>query len=193
MISKTQLSYFSLCEHCFKFLSHPSINDVIWLFLSINAPVNFLQLDRYGKYGEQRYRQQFEGDFDSFNFNAALIRQYCGTRRAITFDPSYIPKWGLEIGGISILYLDNHTALHLEAIQTLPLESETLLDFYARIFLNLLSGKKQRKAFSLSDIKTINHNTLLLERFITMFAIKPNVLKNNQNVKELLLYGTIAA
>jgi hypothetical protein len=52
---------------------------------------------------------------------------------------------------------------------------------------------EQRKTFSLSDIKTINHNTLLLERFIVMFAIKPNVLKNNQNVKELLLYGTIAA
>jgi len=26
-----------------------------------------------------------------------------------------------------------------------------------------------------------------------MFAIKPYLLKNNQNVKELLLYGTIAA
>jgi len=26
-----------------------------------------------------------------------------------------------------------------------------------------------------------------------MFALKPNVLKNNQNVKELLFYGTIAA
>jgi len=354
-------------------------------------------LGRYGKYGEQRYRKQFEGDFDSFNFNATLIKEYCGTRRAIAFDPSYIPKsgrstegvgwfwsgcankaiWGLEIGGIAILDLDNHTALHLEAIQTLPLESETLLDFYARIFaeraqelkklsdvvvvdgyfskepfvsglahcgLDVISrfrddvrlryiiqtqktGKQgrpktngepvtlsnldmkhfalekenddlrlytavvhalalkrtlrvvfveflkqgkitsskvyfstniemeateilemyqmrfqiefvyrdakqhtsltscqarnkekldmhfnlsltavnlakivhwysipieQRKTFSLSDIKTINHNTLLLERFITMFAIKPNVLKNNQNVKELLLYGTIA-
>ena len=405
MISKTQLSYFSLCEHGFKFLSQPLnkwrrdfIKDVLWLFLSINAPVNFLQLGRYGKYGEQRYRQQFEGDFDSFNFNATLIREYGGTRRAIAFDPSYIPKsgrstegvgwfwsgcankakWGLEIGGIAILDLDNHTALHLEAIQTLPLESETLPDFYARIFaeraqelkklsdvvvvdgyfskepfvsglthcgLDVISrfrddvrlryiiqkektGKQgrpktngepvtlsnldmkhfalekenddlrlytavvhalalkravrvvfveflnkgkvtsskvyfstniemeatqilemyqmrfqiefvyrdakqhtsltscqarnkeklnshfnlsltavnlakivhwysipieQRKAFSLSDIKTINHNTLLLERFITMFAIKPNVLKNNQNVKELLLYGTIAA
>jgi hypothetical protein len=32
-----------------------------------------------------------------------------------------------------------------------------------------------------------------LERFITMFDIKPNVLKKNQNVKELLFYGTIAA
>jgi len=45
---------------------------------------------------------------------------------------------------------------------------------------------EKRKSFSMADVKTINHNTLLLERFIAMFAIKPNVLKNNQNVKELL-------
>jgi len=405
MISKTQISYSSLCELCFKFLPNPLnkwrrdfIKDVLWLFLSINAPVNFLQLGRYGQYGEQRYRQQFEGDFDFLNFNAALIQQHCGDRRAIAFDPSYIPKsgrntegvgwfwsgcanqskWGLEIGGIAVLDLDNHTALHLEAVQTIPLKEETLLDFYARILierapelikisnvavadayfskepfvsklmlcgLDVISrlrddvrlryilqikktGKKgrtktngdkinftcldkkhfsiesesdnmriqtavvyavalkrvvrvvfvefikngktinskvyfstniemeakeileiyqtrfqiefvyrdakqhtslttcqarnkekldfhfnmsltavnvakivhwysipieKRKSFSLSDIKTINHNTLLLERFITMFAIKPYILKNNQNVKELLLYGTIAA
>ncbi len=161
MISKTHLSYSSLCEQCFKFFPQPLnkwhrdfVKDVLWLFLSIKSPVNFLQLGRYGQYGEQRYRQQFEGEFDAFNFNAALINQYCGQRRAIAFDPSYIPKsgrktegvgwfwsgcankakWGLEIGGIAILDLDNHTALHLEAIQTLPLESETLLEFYARIF-----------------------------------------------------------
>ena len=390
---------------CFKFLPNPLnkwrrdfIKDVLWLFLSINAPVNFLQLGRYGKYGEQRYRQHFEVDFDFFNFNAKLIQQYCGTRRAIAFDPSYIPKsgrktdgvgwfwsgsanqtkWGLEIGGIAVVDLDNHTALHIEAVQTIALVGETLLEFYARIFIekadelkkisnvvvadayfskepfvsklmdcgldvisrfrgdvrlrypiqikktgkrgrtktngdevdfNCLNNKhfsivkenddlrvhtavvyaialkrtvrvafveffkngkktssnvyfstdiemeateifeiyqtrfqiefiyrdakqytslttcqarnkekldfhfnmsltavnvakivhwysipiQERKSFSLSDIKTINHNTLLLERFIAMFAIKPYLLKNNQNVKELLLYGTIAA
>jgi hypothetical protein len=390
---------------CFKFLPNPLnkwrrdfIKDVLWLFLSINAPVNFLQLGRYGQYGEQRYRQHFEVDFDFFNFNATLVKQYCGTRRTIAFDPSYIPKsgrktegvgwfwsgcanqskWGLEIGGLAVLDLDNHTALHLEAIQTIPFKGETLIEFYARIFteravelkkisnvvvadayfskepfvsqlllcgLDVISrlrddvrlrytiqikktGKKgrtktngekvdlscldnkhfriekenndlrintavvyavalkrnvrvvfveflkngkttssnvyfstniemeateifeiyqtrfqiefvyrdakqhtsltscqarnkekldlhfnmsltavnvakivhwysipihERKSFSLSDIKTINHNTLLLERFIDMFAIKPYLLKNNQNVKELLLYGTIAA
>ncbi len=130
------------------------LNDVLWLFLSVNAPINFLQLGRYGLYSEQHYRQQFEGDFDFFNFNAAIVREYAGSRRAIGFAPSCIPKsgrktdgvgwfwsgcankakWGLEIGGVAILDMDNHTALHLEAIQTLPLEGETLLDFYARIF-----------------------------------------------------------
>ena len=372
--------------------------DVLWLFLSINAPINFLQLGRYGKYCEQRYRQQFEGDFDFLNFNTALVRAYAGMRRVIGFDPCYIPKsgrktegvgmfwsgcankakWGLEICGIALLDLDNHTALHLESVQTLLQEGETLLDFYAKIIverakalkelsnvvvadayfskepfvsklvecgldvvsrfrddvrlryiiqikktgkrgrtktngdsvdlanldmkhfaiekqtddmiiwtavvhavsLNRLvriafvefikNGKvatskiyfstdiemeaseileiyqtrfqiefvyrdakqftslsscqarnkeklnfhfnmsltavnvakvvhwysipiEERKSFSLSDVKTINHNTLLLERFITMFAIKPNLLKNNQNVKDLLLYGTKAA
>ena len=405
MISKTQISYSSLCELCFKFLPNPLnkwrrdfVKDVLWLFLSINAPINFLQLGRYGQYGEQRYRQQFEGNFDFFNFNSTLIQQHCGTRLVIAFDPSYIPKsgrntegvgwfwsgsanqskWGLEIGGIAVLDLDNHTALHLEAVQTIPLEGETLLEFYTRIiterateikkisnmvvadayfskepfvsklmlcgldvisrlrddvrlryivqikktgkrgrtktngdkvdfsslnnkhfsiekenddiriqtavvyavalkrivrvvFVEFLKNRKTtaskvyfctniemeateileiyqtrfqiefvyrdakqhtsltscqarnkekldfhfnmsltavnvakivhwysipietRKSFSLSDIKTINHNTLLLERFIAMFGIKPYILKNNQNVKELLLYGTIAA
>ena len=42
-------------------------------------------------------------------------------------------KWGLEIGGMAVFDLDNHTALHLEAVQIIPLEGETLLDFYTRI------------------------------------------------------------
>jgi hypothetical protein len=53
--------------------------------------------------------------------------------------------------------------------------------------------KESRKPFSLSDIKTMNYNTLLINRFFHLFAIKPNLLKNNQNIKELLLFGTKAA
>ena len=78
----------------------------------------------------------------------------CGQRRAIDFDPSYIPKsrretgslgwfwsgcankakWGLEISGIAVLDLDSHTALHLDVNQNLPLESEILLEFHGCIF-----------------------------------------------------------
>ena len=39
------------------------IETFIW-FLSIRGRINFLQLARYGKYKEQRYRQQFEKQFD---------------------------------------------------------------------------------------------------------------------------------
>lgn len=405
MISKTHLSYISLCERCFNFLPKALnkwrkdfIKDVLWLFLSIKSSVNFLQLGRYGKHCEQRFRQQFEEEFDAFNFNTLLVNEYCSPRKAIAFDPSYIPKsgkktqgvgwfwsgcankskWGLEIGGIAVLDLDNHTALHLEAVQTLPQESETLLEFYAHTLSERAEGLKklahivvadayfskepfvstltncgldvvsrfrddvrlryiiqvkktgkqertktngetvdftnldmkhfrieqeneqmyvytavvhavalkrpvkvayvqflkegkvtatkiyfstdleiqateivemyqtrfqieflyrdakqhtslttcqardskkltthfnlsltavniakvihwyalprdERKAFSMADIKTVNHNILLLEKFIAMFAVKPNTLKNNQIVKELIYYGTSAA
>jgi len=404
MISKTQQSYILLCNQCFLFLEPLSkwrkdfIIDVIWLFLSIQGRINFSQLGRYGKQCEQRYRQQFEKSFDFMNFNIAMVKQNCDKRIAIAFDPSFVTKsgkktdgvglfwsgcassvkWGLEIGGIAAIDLENHTAIHLEAVQTIPNKNQSLLEFYSDIFaqraeklhsisdivvadayfskrafvftlskssLYLVSrfrndvrlhyiiqttktGKKgrpktkgatvdfshldmnvfslvkenedirvysaivhavalkcavkvvfveflengkvksskiyfsnktsldaleileiyqtrfqieflyrdskqhtglthcqardkeklnfhfnialtsvniakvihwysipknERKSFSLSDIKTINHNNLLLNRFIVMFAIKPNLIKNNQNVKELLLYGTKAA
>lgn len=53
--------------------------------------------------------------------------------------------------------------------------------------------KKEREAFSMANVKTLYHNMLLLERFIDVFAINPNKLKNQDIVKELIYYGTIAA
>ena len=54
-------------------------------------------------------------------------------------------------------------------------------------------SQEKRKAFSMANVKTVNHNALLLKRFLCVFAINPNLLKNSQNIKELLMYGTIAA
>jgi hypothetical protein len=45
----------------------------------------------------------------------------------------------------------------------------------------------------MADVKTLYHNMLLLERFIDVFAVNPNKLKNQDIVKELIYYGTIAA
>lgn len=53
--------------------------------------------------------------------------------------------------------------------------------------------KQEREAFSMADVKTLYHNMLLLERFIDVFAVNPNTLKNHDIVKELIYYGTIAA
>ena len=39
------------------------IFETLMLFLSIQGRVNFLQLARNSKYGEQRFRQQFEDPF----------------------------------------------------------------------------------------------------------------------------------
>ena len=123
------------------------------LFMSIRGRINFLQLARYGKYKEQRYRQQFEKPFDFLSFNKEFTLSQGSGRYAIAFDPSYVSKsgkktpgvgwywsgcankakWGLEIGGLAAIDIDNHTAFHLEAVQTLNSDDQSLSDWYAGV------------------------------------------------------------
>ena len=124
--------------------------EVMFLFLSIKGRINFLQFGRYGLSGEQRYRQQFEKPFDFLAFNKELVLSNGSGRYIIAFDPSYIDKsgknttglgwywsgcagkakWGLEIGGIAAIDIANHTAFHLEAVQTLNSNDQTLTEWY---------------------------------------------------------------
>ena len=53
--------------------------------------------------------------------------------------------------------------------------------------------KEKRAAFSMADIKTMNHNALMLNRFFDVFGINPYSTKNQNYVKELIFYGTMAA
>jgi hypothetical protein len=55
------------------------------LFLSIRGRINFLQLARYGKHKEQRYRQQFEKPFDFLAFNKELTLCHGSGRYAIAY------------------------------------------------------------------------------------------------------------
>jgi len=127
--------------------------EIFVLILSIKGKINFLQLARYGNFKEQRYRKQFEKEFDFLSFNKELTLSNGGGRYAIAFDPSYISKsgkktpglnwywsgcagkakWGLEIGGLAAIDIENHTAFHLEAVQTLKDEHQTLADWYAQV------------------------------------------------------------
>lgn len=129
--------------------------EVIILLLSIKGRVNFLQLGRFGNFKEQRYRQQFEKPFPFLDFNKELTLSHGGKRFVIAFDPSYInksgkktpglgwywsgcagqAKWGLEIGGLAAIDLDNHTAFHLEAVQTLieDKQATSLTDWYVSV------------------------------------------------------------
>jgi hypothetical protein len=142
------ISIFSKCRKAF-------ICEVLVLFLSIKGRINFLQLARFGKFKEQRYRQQFEHSFNFLEFNKELALSHGGSRFVIAFDPSYInksgkktpglgwywsgcagqAKWGLEIAGIAAIDIDNHTAFHLEAVQTLIQDKQTtsLTDWYINL------------------------------------------------------------
>ena len=139
--------------------------EVLLLYLIIPGRINFLQLGRYGRFGEQRYRQQFGRKFDWLSFNANLAKSHMGNRVAIAFDPSYISKsgkctpylgrfWsgcakmakrGLEISGIGLIDMDLHTCFHLEAVQTPPTQTLeevkcTLIDWY----LHVLRTRKEQ-------------------------------------------------
>lgn len=50
-----------------------------------------------------------------------------------------------------------------------------------------------KENFSMANTKTLNHNALLLERFIQVFGINPDTAKNQKKIKELLEYGRMAA
>jgi len=145
--------------------------ETLILFLSIRGRINFLQLARYGKYKEQRYRQQFEKRFDFLTFNKELTLSQGSGRYAIAFDPSYVnksgkktpgvgwywsgcasrAKWGLEIGGLAAIDIDNHTAFHLEAVQTLNSDDQNLSDWYAGVISERKDTLKSISKYLVAD------------------------------------------
>ena len=130
--------------------------ETLILYLVIPGRINFLQLGRYGKSCEQRFRQNFSKDFDWLEFNLSLSdRVLTGDRKAIAIDPSYISKsgkntpwigyfWsgaagqakrGLEILGVGLIDVDNKDCISLQAVQTpdrqtLESRDANLIDWY---------------------------------------------------------------
>lgn len=133
----------------------------------VKRKINFLQFGRYGKRGEQRYRQTFRKEFDwlCFNMNLAADRfQYGMKRQAIAIDPSFVSKagkktdhisrfWsgcasavkhGLEILGIALIDADIKDAMMLRAVQTqnaseLDAKNMTLSEWYLSVLKRFCS------------------------------------------------------
>src|SRR5665648_630815 len=100
---------------------------------------------------------------------------------------------------IEFLYRD---AKQFTGLTNCQARSKNKLDFHFNAALTAVNLTKQdwlvtkgkvNKPFSMSDYKTMYNYTLMLERFMCMFAINPNTAKNQKIVKELLDYGKIAA
>jgi hypothetical protein len=100
---------------------------------------------------------------------------------------------------IEFLYRD---AKQFTGLSTCQARSKNKLDFHFNAALTAVNLAKQdwlateshsAKPFSMANYKTLYNNTLMLERFLCMFAINPYSAKNQKIVKELLDYGKIAA
>ena len=100
---------------------------------------------------------------------------------------------------IEFLYRDAKQHCGLEDCQA---RSKYKLNFHFNAALTAVNLAKlhwldtrnsNAQAFSMVDFKTLCHNKLLLDRFISVFAINPNSAKNQQKIKDLYSFGLIAA
>lgn len=136
------------------------ILSVMLLYLSLRGRYTFLGMSRYGSYCEKSYRLHFEEPFDFLAFNKSLVLEQVSGERILAFDPSYLPKsgcktplvgkfWsgvlgkavqGLELGALAVVDIKEHTAFHLEAIQTpnqavLKAKGQSLVEHYSETIL----------------------------------------------------------
>lgn len=133
----------------------------IVLFLSLRSRINFLMLARHSdQYVESTYRVHFEDYHDFTAMNTRFIQQHGSGHFVWAFDASYLPKsgtktpglgkyWsgcakkalpGLELGLLSVIDVDYHTAFHVDvALTPSPQERNdkdiNLVDHYAQVVL----------------------------------------------------------
>lgn len=137
------------------------IIEVLVLYLILPQRINFTQLARFGKRGEQTYRNLYSRRFDWLSLNTYIAKEFFKDshgKKAIAIDPSYISKsgrhthglgyfwsgvagrtkYGLEILGISVIETEAHQSIHLLARQTpgpstFEEQKATLTDHYLKV------------------------------------------------------------
>ena len=161
--------YMKLCKAAFSAGDGAKLNksiqtnvmEMLFLLMVIPRKCNFTQMGRYGKRGEQCYRQTAERSVNWLEMNmwlSAFVFKEGKGRNAIVIDPSFIKKagkhtpyvgtfWsgcadavkrGLEILGIGVIDVDLHECMMLKAVQTTLEKGEekkemSLYDWYAKV------------------------------------------------------------
>ena len=97
-------------------------------------------------------------------------------------------KCGLNICGYALVDVDRNNSFHLNTIQTSISKKHTNFALttvcFAKIDLNI--NNKQHGSLSMANYKTMFYKELLLNRFISNFAINPNTEKNKRIIQELI-------
>jgi len=153
------------------------IINVLLLYLSLRGCHNFSQMSREGSMNEKSYRNQFEEKFDWLKFNVDWIRSNSSGELILGFDPSFICKSGkhspgmgyfysgcagqykrgMEIGSIAAIDMRQHTAYHLEAIQSPSAtrdridENTTLVDHYGSLIVERANELQQVSTILVCD------------------------------------------
>lgn len=139
--------------------------DLTNLWLGLKGRYHFENLSRQGDMSSESYRANFSKSFDFKAFNLELFK-YLGIEKIWVFDPTFLSKsgkktpgigyfWsgcrqqvsrGIELAGLAIVDVKNHSSFHYYATQTILLEGQDLLAYYADLLVkdafNLLSVSK---------------------------------------------------
>jgi len=131
------------------------------LWFKIRGRHNYINIARYGDLGEDTYRNNCGRYFDFLEFNIQLAKDSLSEDRVLTFDPFFVSKsgkhtpgtgyfwsgcagketFGLEFSGIGVVDMQDKSALHLLANQTIKTDkNQSLLEFYAQ---QLISEKER--------------------------------------------------
>ena len=163
--------------------------EAMELFLTIPNRINFLQMGRFGRSSEQRFRMNFRKKFDWISFNRTMVQEGNPNRRAIAIDPSYISKsgkktpgvgyfwsgcasavkWGLELMGFALVDADAGTGVHLVAKQTFTEKVKGAVPYYLKHMddHNTIIGIYLRTIHSLKDDLLKLSNCLVADAFFS--------------------------
>ncbi len=164
--------------------------ELVLTWLGLRGRYTFENLCRQGVLSAVSYRNWFSKEFDFKQFNFLLISHYTSQERVWAFDPSFISKAGkhtaglgyfrtrcrhrrrsgsgcaqavkrgLEISGLAVVDVVNHTALHYHAAQTLLKEGQSLLDHYASLLTSQATQLLQVSPYVVVDAYFAKHSFL---------------------------------
>jgi hypothetical protein len=147
---------------------------------SLKRNIKLVHVIYTNKKGKEIYKLYFSTDL---TMEPLDILDYYKSR----FQIEFLYRDGKQYTGLNDSLARSENKLHFQFNASL-----TAINI-AKVVHWLSVPKEKRKAFSMNDIKTMNHNELLLQRFFDVFGICPHSIKNKRRVKELIYYGTIAA
>lgn len=147
---------------------------------SLKRDINLVVVYTKGKAGKWTHKLYFSTDLA---LNADTILEYYQAR----FQIEFIYRDAKQYAGLNDCQARSMNKLHFHFNAALTTVNIAKINHWIGI------PKQHRPAFSMADVKTMYHNELLMNRFFNVFAVRPNLKKNKNRIRELITYGTIAA
>jgi hypothetical protein len=169
------MNFFTLCYNTAELKIY---NAIVYCMAFDKRKINLSMAVFYNKNGKEVARKlYFSTDLE---MDGMKIVSYYRSR----FQIEFLYRDAKQHGGLEDCQARSKNKLNFHfnaALTTVNLAKIQWLD----------NQESANEPFSMANFKTFYHNKLLLDRFLSVFAINPNTTKNKQKIKELAKYGLI--